>query len=150
MHAVHWSQAPTAGNVHWTSPGQACCPSSSCIRSSLDPLSCDVFPGRTADREIVCVAQVAEIPHQDISAREVEASVHLCEHLFYMQQTQRSVMSGLCSSQAQLDLHSRLMAEFTVKQSEEAGPGLSVLPPQVSSRNSLHEVDGYTFLNLTA
>ncbi|KAK9833665.1 hypothetical protein WJX74_002204 [Apatococcus lobatus] len=73
--------------------------------------------------------RVAQTPHQDISAREVEASVHICEHLLFLQQTQRAMLVTLCQHQGQLDAHAMLASEFAVPDTKD-GSGASVLPPQ--------------------
>ena len=56
--------------------------------------------------------------------------MHLCEHLIYMQQTQRARLSSLCSAQSQLDTYARLMEDLTVTGDEDVRDR-GVLPPQV-------------------
>ena len=57
--------------------------------------------------------------------------MHSCEHLLYLQQTQRAMLASLCQHQGQLDAHAKLAAEFAVPDSCQDASGALLLPKQV-------------------
>ena len=59
--------------------------------------------------------------------------MHSCEHLLYIQQNQRAMLSSLCQSQAQLNAHAGLAAEFVLTGANDDSASLACLPPQVTS-----------------
>lgn len=56
--------------------------------------------------------QAAKAPHHDISSLEVESSVRLCEHLLYVQRSQRRTFSHLGQHMHHLQRLSTTLAEF--------------------------------------
>ena len=76
------------------------------------------------------VLQAGKSPHQDISAREMQLSQRLCEHLLYRLRKQRGALVAAASHQAQLMYLSTCLADFT-------SAGAQELPAQVQSKCGL-------------
>ena len=56
--------------------------------------------------------QAARSPHGDVSQREVQTAVHLCEHLLHLQRQQRRQLGSLAGSLHQLASQAALMYSF--------------------------------------
>lgn len=62
--------------------------------------------------ELLAWLQAAKAPHHDISSLEVESSVRFCEHLLYIQRSQRRTLSSLGQQASQLRDLCAVLAEL--------------------------------------
>lgn len=53
--------------------------------------------------------QAAKVPHHDMSALEVESSVRYCEHLLFVQRSQRRTLSTLSQQFEQVQALSHVL-----------------------------------------
>ena len=84
----------------------------------------------------LCV-QAAKTPHHDMSALEVESSVRYCEHLLFVQRSQRHTLSTLSQQFKQLQALCHVLTSFKH----------GCLAPQVSIVTSTCSAYDCIFLN---
>ena len=87
-------------------------------------------------RSQLCV-QAAKTPHHDMSALEVESSVRYCEHLLFVQRSQRHTLSTLSQQFKQLQALVQVLTSFKH----------GSLAPQVSIITSTCSAHDYILLN---
>lgn len=77
------------------------------------------------------------MPHHDMSALEVESSVRYCEHLLFVQRSQRHTLRTLSQQFKQLQALCQVLTSFKN----------NCLAPQVSTVTSRCSAYNYIFLN---